>query len=1346
MRSFTLLILLFLFNNQSFSAYQPVTVTGFNADVVANGIGSASTSITANADGGSPGFALLAPDFKALAGNAAPTYALPANGLINSANTSGLSFQLSDYASSNALRLTGTGNGTITLGSPVYANEIYLLTLSGSGASTITVTVTFSDASTQVFTGVSVSDWFGGTGFAIQGIGRVQISNDALGADATNPRLYETKLTINTANYSKQITSINVAKTNTTGGATVLVMAVSVNTLTACSTPAAQATSLSLSPTLYNIAGAYSAASPTADKYLVVRTPGNTSPSVAPVTGTLYTAGNTLGNATVIYAGTATTFNDAGVTGNTTYTYTVYAYNDVGCYNPAYNTTTPLTGSATTPSCAPVAGGTYKIGPSPTDHYTSLTAAFNSIYGGGGATGNIILQLQPDYLSTVETFPLSIPNISTGPCSVNNPTCIIRPAPTASGLEITSTDPVATIDFNGARRVVIDGRAGGTGTNLELSISNTSTTGVAIRFINDAQGDTVRYCDIQGQNTTSPATGAVTSAGVIYFSTASATTLQGNDNNVIDFCEIHSVGGPTPAVGIFSIGTTTSVASYNDNNTISNCNIYDYFHATAASTGIKLDAGNNAWTITGNSLYQQNTRTVTGTAGTQRALWLTPNTASINNTASGFTISGNYIGGIMPSAGASPMTYEGTVSYAIYGMDISVGLGAATSIQNNTITNISYTSAQTSLGFAGISIANGNVDVGTVTGNTIGAETGNGAIVINATGSAATHWGVRIGSGNIINVANNKIGAINAGGTGAISTSFIGVGTAGGTTINVTNNTISNIVMGPSTSATAQSVTGISVVNGTTSSISGNRVIGLTNNYTGTGAGLTRGIVLTTGASSITNNVVQNLYSSGATTGSGASCAIVGIAMSSTNAAGCNVTGNVIDSLVLGAVSTTSAIQATGIFYSGTSSVVSSISRNFIHSFDVMAANPNVVFTGLDFASATAIIANNMIRLGIKPDGASVLNGNTFRGISSNSGSANNSIYFNSIYIGGTNVNNTAKPSYAFIRTSTSGTYDVRNNIFVNERSNSSSGGGKHYAVYFTTNVTGISPNYNLYRATGTDGVMAFNGTADVTSYSSGWIAGDANSITANPNFVNAGGTVNTVDLHIAPVAHSPVESTGVLIAGITDDFDGQSRSALSPTDIGADAGYFSILPVSLLSFKGIKEGSINLLQWSTASEINNAGFELERSIDGMKFSKIAFVASKAADGNSNMLLSYAAIDAKPFAENNYYRLKQLDKDGQFTYSTVVLIKGDKPEGIRFSAYPNPVKEKLDVLISANRSEDATVVITALNGLIIKQTPVRLMTGDNKLALNVGSLPAGSYVLTIVTPQGISSGYTFIRQ
>jgi len=214
---------------QAQTTYAPVMVTGFNADVVANGSGTAISSTTNDVDGGAANnrFCFMAPDFVNPAG-ASPTVYLPATGTITSVNTStpGLAFQLAPYTGNNSLRIQGVGNGSLVLGNARPAQEVYVLAVSGNQASTVTMTVNFSDNTSEVFAAQTVADWFAGSGFAIQGIGRVNRDNNAIQNNTTDPRLYQLRLTLPASSYTKQVQSVDFNKTSTTG--TLNVMAISI--------------------------------------------------------------------------------------------------------------------------------------------------------------------------------------------------------------------------------------------------------------------------------------------------------------------------------------------------------------------------------------------------------------------------------------------------------------------------------------------------------------------------------------------------------------------------------------------------------------------------------------------------------------------------------------------------------------------------------------------------------------------------------------------------------------------------------------------------------------------------------------------------------------------------------------------------------------------------------------------------------------------------------------------------------------------------------------------------------------------------------------------------------------
>jgi hypothetical protein len=178
-------------------------------------------------------------------------------------------------------------------------------------------------------------------------------------------------------------------------------------------------------------------------------------------------------------------------------------------------------------------------------------------------------------------------------------------------------------------------------------------------------------------------------------------------------------------------------------------------------------------------------------------------------------------------------------------------------------------------------------------------------------------------------------------------------------------------------------------------------------------------------------------------------------------------------------------------------------------------------------------------------------------------------------------------------------------------------------------------------------------------------------------------------------------------------------------------------LPVTLSDFTGERKGSVNKLAWSTATESNNSGFELQKSADGMNFSKLVFVATKAEGGNSNAALSYNFDDARPFSGTTYYRLKQVDKDGKATFSKIVSIKGDKAAQFEFSAvYPNPTRDILNIAFISPTAQKVTINVTDVTGKLVLQNSLQSVPGDNNLKLSLGSLQAGTYLIKAVCENG----------
>ena len=189
------------------------------------------------------------------------------------------------------------------------------------------------------------------------------------------------------------------------------------------------------------------------------------------------------------------------------------------------------------------------------------------------------------------------------------------------------------------------------------------------------------------------------------------------------------------------------------------------------------------------------------------------------------------------------------------------------------------------------------------------------------------------------------------------------------------------------------------------------------------------------------------------------------------------------------------------------------------------------------------------------------------------------------------------------------------------------------------------------------------------------------------------------------------------------------------------------VLPVTGVELKGEQQGTANRLTWITTTEINNKGFELQRSADGKNFSAITFVTTKAENGNSISVLNYSYNDAKPLAGNNYYRLKQTDKDGKFTYSNIVTLGRKITEIMLSSVYPNPTDRELNLVISSPQSEKITIVITDVTGKVVTQVQAQLIMGSNQQRLNVQSLAAGTYLIKAVCSNGCETAvYKFIKK
>jgi Secretion system C-terminal sorting domain len=168
--------------------------------------------------------------------------------------------------------------------------------------------------------------------------------------------------------------------------------------------------------------------------------------------------------------------------------------------------------------------------------------------------------------------------------------------------------------------------------------------------------------------------------------------------------------------------------------------------------------------------------------------------------------------------------------------------------------------------------------------------------------------------------------------------------------------------------------------------------------------------------------------------------------------------------------------------------------------------------------------------------------------------------------------------------------------------------------------------------------------------------------------------------------------------------------------------GTQTFLPIELIAFDAqTTETGKTLLTWATASEKNNNGFEIEKSTDGVRFEKIGFV---AGSGNSSREQRYSFEDAAPFTRAGqvvYYRLRQVDYDGQFEHSKAVSVRNSNTT-TSIQIYPTTTTNTLTVTADGEPVDAVTVV---------NQVGQVVLTAQQVSSVDMSALPAGMYLVQV---------------
>ena len=201
------------------------------------------------------------------------------------------------------------------------------------------------------------------------------------------------------------------------------------------------------------------------------------------------------------------------------------------------------------------------------------------------------------------------------------------------------------------------------------------------------------------------------------------------------------------------------------------------------------------------------------------------------------------------------------------------------------------------------------------------------------------------------------------------------------------------------------------------------------------------------------------------------------------------------------------------------------------------------------------------------------------------------------------------------------------------------------------------------------------------------------------------------------------VQSDGKVIVG------GRSSDS-SKYSMGLVRYNFNALPLHLLTFTAKKANTANLLNWTTAQEVNTDRFDIERSPNSREFSKIGSVKANSINGQYNYTDNQTGNEKQ---ETVFYRLKMLDKDGQFTYSPIRQLN-IQHSTLNIALFPNPAKDNLQLQIESDQKTTMQLQVLAQDGKVALTQQLTAPQGSSMQSINISQLAAGHYFLKGLSP------------
>lgn len=388
-----------------------------------------------------------------------------------------------------------------------------------------------------------------------------------------------------------------------------------------------------------------------------------------------------------------------------------------------------------------------------------------------------------------------------------------------------------------------------------------------------------------------------------------------------------------------------------------------------------------------------------------------------------------------------------------------------------------------------------------------------------------------------------------------------------------------------------------------------------------------------------------------------------------------------------------------------------------------------IIVAGTNAGDSTGnVIANNMIAQ-IRSNGTSA---DQAIGIGLAAGNTD-SVLYNSISLSGdmdpfgTVASNVS--SYGLRISSTSVEHPLVMNNIISVDINSNTGTLLHGAVNIPASYNWGSGrmNYNNLSVNGANTQMQIGSTGTTFQSSiAAWRTAtgmDLQSSSVGVQFVSS------TDLHLSGTSVNDFALRATPVTGFATDFDNDTRHVIPY--MGADEVAGSPLPVQLISFNANNRNGDVQLNWKTASELNNSGFAVEVSVDGKLFKHVTFVqASSKVNG-----AAYLYTDSRAFINNAsqvlYYRLKQVDLNGEYNYSSVVRVDQANANQWNVKVYPNPSTGLFSIHTGMSEMNNLSITVTDLNGREVYHQVVKSLDTTTDLAVDLTNENTGIYFVKV---------------